>query len=80
MCENNLVRVCPDSAIGVASRNISILSKHRQELLDELSVIDFGVDAEADEIVRNAYGQLDLAILCAIHREAERAINIQSSR
>lgn len=65
----------PNTALGLAIRNIEVLSKHRKESLDELYVIDFGTNK--DKAVKEAYLQLDKAILDAIYCEAERVATFQ---
>lgn len=76
MIADKPIRATKDSAIGLAQRNIEILARHRQNMIKELYVAEF----EDFDIcpVGDAYLELDLAFLRAIHVEADRAIRYQS--
>ena len=75
MNANKPIHAMKDSAIGLAQKNIEILTRHRQKMIKELYVAEF----EDFEIcpVSDVYLELDLAFLRAIHAEADRAIKYQ---
>lgn len=71
------IQITADGALGIAHRNIEILSRHRKELLEELYSVSF--DATEDNGIGEMYASLDMAFLRAIHAEADRAIKFARS-
>lgn len=70
------IRANEDSAIGLAHRNIDVLTRHRKKLLEELYVTEFD---NSRMCIGDAYFALDIAFLRAIHAEAGRAISFLDS-
>lgn len=74
MIKTERIKMSPNEALDFTMDEIKTLTRHQKELMEELDQSTFGV--KEDELVSEAYKQLDQAFLNAICRLANRAVKI----